>query len=653
MGKILLIATNPQMRMLSEEYSKAHGLHDRLVIEEGAMDEAVRIAKNYINRDIDVVICRGGSGKSIIRDQIPLPIVDMPIRDEEVMNSIHEAIELSGKEKPKIAFLGYSTTYAQIRAFIEALDISIDHYDAEWEKEYDPLLREIHDQYDVILGGNSAQKYANRYNIPSVVMSCSTTSIDMAYNLALGVHNAILKEKEWSANLNAIINTMQDGLVSVNENMDILLCNEKARGILALDTKTCRGNLRELFPTINFQDLQSQVIGTYESNQIVDIYGIKYALEAMMFDTEAHKRLLLLFREVKQLQQMESKARREIYSKGHVTEYSFEDILGSSAKIKKSIDNAIHFAHTDSHIYLYGETGTGKELFAQSIHHESKRRSGPFVAINCGAMPDSILKSELFGYEEGSFTGAKKGGKMGIFEMAHGGTLFLDEISELDQDGQVSLLRVLQENQVRRIGGEEVVPVDVRLITASNHPLTELLSKGKLREDLYYRLCVLTLNLPTLKERREDIPILAKQFIDQYKIKFQRNLYLDHSAYDTLSKYDWPGNIRQLKNFCERIVAISSSERITASMIEEEIMEAFSYLYPQKTDVLIRPKEEKPYVIKDQLIYPAQLKELMERYNGNREKVARTLGISRTTLWKLLNKNVNNSEHGEQIVNKS
>lgn len=647
MGKILLIATNPQMRRLAEEYCQQHKLQDNLIIEEGAMDGAVQIAQQYVNRDIDVVICRGGSGKSIVRDHVPLPIVDMPIRDEEVMQSIKEAISNSGKNKPKIAFLGYSTTYAQISAFIEALEIEIDHFDVVWEKEYGPLINQIKQDYDVILGGNSAQKYAEHYNIPSVIMASSTASIDMAYALARGTQLAILKEKEWSANLNAIVNTVQDGLISVNKNMDILLCNEKARGIIALDNEfihQCIGNLKDLVPTINFKLLKTTIENSIPSNQIIDIHGIKYAMEVMSLSSETEPgRLLLLFREVKQLQQIESKARREIYIKGHTTEYSFMDILGSSSVIQKAINNAINFSHTDSHIYIYGETGTGKELFAQSIHNESKRRSGPFVAINCGAIPDSILKSELFGYEEGSFTGAKKGGKMGLFEMAHGGTLFLDEISELNPDGQVSLLRVLQENQIRRIGGEEIIPVDVRIITASNKSLTELLRQGKLREDLYYRLCVLTLNIPALNKRQEDIPILANNFINHFNQKFERRVVLDQSAYDGLKNYPWPGNIRQLKNFCERIVAISKERVITGAKIKSEITEAFSYLKPINYEEQSYRNTEKPIFVKDKTLYPSEINELLINFNGNKSKVAEFLGISRTTLWKILNKLVDNS----------
>lgn len=217
------------------------------------------------------------------------------------------------------------------------------------------------------------------------------------------------------------------------------------------------------------------------------------------------------FQDIKQLQSTEQKIRLKLHEKGLVAKYSFGDIVGESRAIRNTIQIARSYASSQAAVLIHGETGTGKELFAQSIHTVSDRRDGPFVAINCAAVSNNLLESELFGYEAGAFTGASKNGREGLFELAHGGTIFLDEIGEIPRETQVELLRVLQEKEVRRVGGNRVIPVDVRIITATNKDLIQETMEGRFREDLYYRLNVLDLELPPLRERGDDVRILGLQ----------------------------------------------------------------------------------------------------------------------------------------------
>lgn len=237
------------------------------------------------------------------------------------------------------------------------------------------------------------------------------------------------------------------------------------------------------------------------------------------------------------------------YLRGHIAKHYFDDIIHESEVVKRTIDIAKSYSDVDSNILIIGETGTGKEMYSQSIHNHSSRKNKPFVAINCAALPESLLESELFGYAEGAFTGAMKGGKQGIFELAHQGTLFLDEIGEISPSLQSRLLRVLQEREVMRIGDDKVIPVDVRIIAATNKNLLEMVKNNEFREDLYYRLSVLDLHLPSLREYKDDIPLLVHHFVRS----FTKNepVQITDEAMERLKQEQWEGNIRQLQNFCE------------------------------------------------------------------------------------------------------
>lgn len=244
----------------------------------------------------------------------------------------------------------------------------------------------------------------------------------------------------------------------------------------------------------------------------------------------------------------------------HIT---FKDIIGESNKMYEVVNQAKLYATSDSPVLITGESGTGKELFARSIHNLSNRRTKPFIAINCAAIPEQLLESELFGYEEGSFTGGKKNGKKGIFELAEGGTVFLDEIGEMPHHLQSKLLRVLQEKSIRRIGGHRESPIDVRIISATNQDINKLVHNNEFRLDLLYRINIFNIEIPSLRERKEDIPILVEYFIENHSRRYGKNVSgIGPSAMDKLFAYDWPGNIRELQNIIERAVALTEGHTI-------------------------------------------------------------------------------------------
>jgi len=301
------------------------------------------------------------------------------------------------------------------------------------------------------------------------------------------------------------------------------------------------------------------------------------------------------------------------------------------------VEKARNFATTDSTILIRGESGCGKELFAQGIHRASQRSGDPFVAVNCAALPDDLLESELFGYEEGAFTGARKGGKPGLFELAHGGTIFLDEIGSITLNLQARLLRVLQGREVMRIGGDSIIPVNVRCIVATNENLQNAIKEGNFRLDLYFRINVLNLSIPPLRSRPDDIPLLAEHFLREFRQRIHKPVpRIPASMAQWMREYGWPGNVRELQNFCERLAILADGktpdEKRVRQLIAEASEELLSRDLPSGNAVTVTfgTLEE----MENQIIAA-----LDKRGVGNQAEMAKLLGISRTTLWKRMNKN--------------
>lgn len=312
-------------------------------------------------------------------------------------------------------------------------------------------------------------------------------------------------------------------------------------------------------------------------------------------------------------------------SRSSTARYKYQDIIGSSIKFESCKKLAVKAAQSCSTVLLQGETGTGKELFAQAIHNASLRANEPFVAINMGSIPPNLIESELFGYEEGAFTGARKGGQPGKFELAQRGTIFLDEIGEMPPALQIHLLRVLEERQVIRLGGHKPIRLDIRVIAATNRNLQEQVQKGTFRLDLYYRLNVLTIHIPSLRERKSDIPVLANHFIEKLGQQLNKpGMALSEDAANYLMSYGWPGNVRELENVLERAMNYADESIIYPRHLPDE-------LNPGD-----HPNLESSLLLKDQEMQT--ILAVLNQANGNLGQTAKSLGISRTTLYRKLKK---------------
>lgn len=310
----------------------------------------------------------------------------------------------------------------------------------------------------------------------------------------------------------------------------------------------------------------------------------------------------------------------------------FTKLKGESLQLQETIQTAWKAAKTDATTLILGESGTGKEVCARAIHEASLRNEGPFIPVNCGAIPPALFESELFGYEAGSFTGAAKEGKPGKIEMANGGTLFLDEIGELPLEMQVKLLRVLQENRIYRIGDSIGQEVDVRFIAATNQDLPKMMLENKFRSDLYYRLNVIQLTMPPLRNRSDDIPKLAQLFLEQFSLKYHVPiLEIERSALHILLQYNWPGNVRELKNMMERLVILAEQPLIK----EQELLKYFpNILSGQFGEV----KQPTPLASEKENIEKILIEDTLRQTNGNKSDAARKLDISRVTLYNKIKK---------------
>ncbi|NLU50966.1 MAG: sigma 54-interacting transcriptional regulator, partial [Syntrophomonadaceae bacterium] len=325
------------------------------------------------------------------------------------------------------------------------------------------------------------------------------------------------------------------------------------------------------------------------------------------------------------MQQYKRLIKRVAGARANVT---FENIIGKSSSFKNVVKHAEMAAASDSHVLLLGESGTGKDLFAQAIHNASSRASEPFFAINCAALPRELVSSELFGYEEGAFTGARKGGNPGKFELADQGTIFLDEIGEMPLDLQGSLLRVLEEGTIVRLGGTEIIPVNVRVIAATNKNLMDEVRKGRFRLDLYYRLGVIVIQIPPLRERKGDIPELVEHFIQTISPRLGKKVArIEDRAMDVLLGYDWPGNVRELNNVIERAINMMPGEVITVDVLPPDIIDTKEEYIPvwEKT-----PSRDN---VEEQLI-----RNYLRKFKDNKSRVAKELGISRSSLYRKMEK---------------
>ncbi|HZK02217.1 MAG TPA: sigma-54-dependent Fis family transcriptional regulator [Anaerovoracaceae bacterium] len=452
----------------------------------------------------------------------------------------------------------------------------------------------------------------------------------------LKIRNACLEIEKVSNQRNRIIETMPSGLVLLNRDDQIIQANTTALSMLRIKNENIIG--KDIFSVLHFDDNDNNEILTTQSYNkemnlsLVDTPNVHLKFNVSIdsvFDSDGDRDgTVLRFNETKRIHKLVNQI------SGYKSSFTFDSIIGDSHIVRKMIQTCERAAKSDSNILILGESGTGKELVAQSIHNASRYASGPFVAINCGALPKGLVESELFGYEKGAFTGAKKDGNPGKFELADGGTIFLDEIGDMPLDVQVTLLRVLETREIVRIGGKYPKPIDVRVIAATNRDLTAAIEEKTFRDDLFYRLNVFTVEVPPLKDREEDIRLLTDYFVNSLCAPKGINKTVSEDVYSIFKHHHWPGNIRELENIIERAINISDETEIRPDHLPD-------YLLQTSADVN-RTMQARSHRARENLNLESTGYQLMisslEKSEGNIKKAAELLGISRRTLYRRLEK---------------
>ena len=603
-------------------------------IVEGLQDEVINGVQREITRGAEVLLA-GGANATILGKTFRLPVLNYKITDFDYLAAI-----LNGcRSESKVAVVTYQKEISgKLKEYLESQHISIQNIIYDTPKELEAEIEQS--DAEVIIGAAHAVEVGERYHRQTVLIYPGIQSIvDTIYD-GIQMAQEIRKIKEQNQYVNTVMHYTTYGVILIDAGERITDCNSMVLELLDIRSQPLKNKTIDSLLGVWCDDsFKSEQIK--EKSYILKINGkeifekvIKVGENPGVF--EGAVIILSKLNDVKKAQlELEKREQASRKEKGFEAKKHFSDIIGESYVIKSCIEDAEIFAKSDAGVLIYGDTGVGKELFAQGIHNNSKRERGPFIAINCGALTESLLEAELFGYDEGAFTGSKKGGKKGLFELAKGGTLFLDEIGEISPMMQTKLLRVLQEREMMRVGGERMIATDVRVIAATNQDL-ERIGHERFRRDLLYRLNVLELRIPPLREREKDAVLLFEYFYRQrIDVKLLRAELLKE-VQELIMLYPWPGNIREMQNVSERYCLYLSQEvRSTRQHLSEYMIKAIGEEKLQNA-ILQKHQYDGKELTKDLIT------DLSQILSYSREKIAQILGSSRTTVWRVLNENKEN-----------
>ena len=618
---------------------KALGDMYRRVMEETGMPVDLEVMDNRYGRDMEKVLSHIDSfrkkGKEIIitrgflaeqiRRRLDFKVIEIHISGIDVLRALYP-----------YAGSGMRLGVVESRAFLEVvtpianlLGMKVREYEVQNIEDFDRGLQTaIAEGADLIVGGAWAAydtEGFREFPVQYIPIESSEESIRTSLENAMSMYEMMFSERKRKELLETIMECSDSGLLAVDENMQIMIKNAYAQSLLPLTDGIAHTPLAEALQKAmeEKQNVPSGVLVMEKQNLLVNT--IPMVVEGETIGAVA------TIKRAEDIQEDEKLIRQELAQKGLYAKYNLDSIQGSSKAIRDLKKLVSTYARTDANVLILGESGTGKELFAQSIHNCSPRRNSPFVALNCSALPPSLLESELFGYVDGAFTGARKGGKAGMFELAHKGTIFLDEIGEMDMGLQARLLRVLQEKEVMRIGDNKVLSIDVRVVAATNRDLYREMEEGRFREDLYYRLNILDLNIPPLRERKEDIPEIAMGNLQRINQRLHCRIRgFEEQVLEKLQEYEWRGNIRELMNVLEKMAIVTQFGLVKYATVEF-IFRDMDRRKPKRISSEVQ--EMTLQEMEERMIAQA-----LEKTGGNRTKAALLLGIDRTTLLRKLSK---------------
>ena len=522
----------------------------------GDMAEGVTVARQALENGAKVIISRGGTARCI-REELGIDPIEVGVSVHSILAYLHEQTSPA----TRIAVMGHKPFINITEPVCRILKRDYACFEVGRSDPSSSVITRVAAwQPDIVLGDAVSVRLASMLSLPCHLMESSTAIIADAFDRAMLMLSNINRHISSMEKIAAVLDCTQEGAMLVN---GVGLIEEiNKQGCMLLDANRIDLINKDVHAVFPSDDIRAAVASGKNKSNIVLVRGERnLAVNVVPTMPEKDKtETVLLFQQVEDIQKAESSIRRKMLDKGFIAKFTFQDILHRSAAMKKVLAAAKEYSASASNIMIQGETGTGKELFAQSIHNAGPLAKGPFVPVNCAALPGTLLESELFGYAPGAFTGALKHGKTGLFELAHGGTLFLDEISEMDIFLQARLLRAIQAQEIMRVGDSKVIPVRVRIIAATNRNPGEEVAAGRMRADLFFRLNVLDLVIPPLRERHGDIGFLFTHYVSVYEGVMRRRVKKPSAAFlKELEERSWPGNVRELENLAEKYVTLEGA----------------------------------------------------------------------------------------------
>lgn len=636
-NKIVIFTVNEVMRNDAIKVVESTGLSIEVVTV--TLDNYIEKAEYYKRMNKEIIIARGTVADNI-RNNVDIHVINIEIQFEDILERLCK--HTNNKKKIGIAIPDVKFTNLAI-AIGNLLGLDLQSYlttnvpcvndNSTVEFLFNEFIKKLKmDEVEVLIG----LSYGHRDKIITEMLGIDFKPIDSdkeaiigAVKKAIDIYIMTTKERTEKEKFKTVINHSTEGIMAIDQNGIITIFNnicEKYFNMNASDVLD--KNVNEIFPEFKMLEaVQSQCA----INKIVSLNDVQLICDYIPIKVESLScGVVVNFRKINEVRKAENEIRIYSAEKSFNAKNSFDNLIGKSKAMKEIIRLGKVYSEVASTILITGESGTGKEVLAQAIHNNSPRKNYPFIPINCAALPPNLLESELFGYADGAFTGARKGGKQGLFELAHNGTIFLDEIGDMDLSIQVKILRVIQERQILRIGDNKMIPINVRIISATNKNLYEEVKKNNFRLDLYYRLNVLELNLCPLKDRKEDLADLIDEIL--YQLNSELNFKvtgIDSETFKYFLNYNWPGNIRELRNILERLVVMTRNGIVKFQNVKD-ILTRFilkseedynEYDYTKLEDV------ERSLILK-----------IYKKEGFNKQRTANELGISRNTLKRKLEK---------------
>jgi transcriptional regulator with PAS, ATPase and Fis domain len=623
--EIVLIAPFDDLyRKASKVVEEEEQYRSSIEVVQADLDEGLAVARKKLSEGTKVVVSRGGTF-NLIKNNLDASMVEMKITPEDLVESYPTIM----KSHEKLAIIGYGNI---LSGFDLALKMypEITRQEITHDSNVEAMIQELYAQgYHTFAGGAIIATTCRKLGYSCFLLKSSTASIRVTLDEALVVLGAIHREQELANQSKNLVDYVHDGVILLAEDETIMSLNAIAQDCLDLSLSDVLRKKAEQVFTFEWEGNQPEGDGSLVFEQLCKLNGVRVTLSRIPVTANGKAYgSVIVFQEVNQIQTLANNIRTSQVKSGFIARHTFSAIIGKSRAITECLNRARKYSAYEAPILVEGDTGVGKELFVQGIHNASSRRNRPFVAVNCATLAPSLVESELFGYEEGSFTGGIKGGKSGMFELANKGTIFFDEVGELPLEMQGRLLRVIQEHEMVRVGGTRVIPLDVHMIFATNRDLKVEVANGKFRSDLYYRINTLLLHIPSLEERREDIPLLANHFLGRFSSQYNKIIEaFTPEAMQELTGYHYAGNVRELRGIIERAVILCDGRTITPS----DLVGMETRLAKPAVGRIVEPSMESLEQMEDTYI-----RYVYEKNDASPVKTCKILGISRATLWRKL-----------------